>query len=57
MDDIYIQIQKVQDKVFTEVETYYKENQFKTRILDQLLDKCARMTDELTEKYIISMIN
>ncbi|MGA1047025.1 MAG: hypothetical protein ACO3UU_03380 [Minisyncoccia bacterium] len=50
--DIYIQIQKIQDKVFQEVEQYFKDNMFKTRILDNLLDQCAKMTDELTEKYI-----
>lgn len=52
MDDVYIQIQKIQERVFNEVETYFKANEFKTRILDDLLNKCAKMTDELTEKYI-----
>lgn len=50
--DIYIQIQKIQDKVFQEVDQYFKDNMFKTRILDNLLDQCANMTDDLTEKYI-----
>jgi hypothetical protein len=52
MDNVYIQIQKIQERVFNEVETYFKDNMFKTRILDDLLNKCAKMTDELTEKYI-----
>jgi len=50
--DIYIQIQKIQDKVFTEVDQYFRNNMFKTRILDDLIDKCAKMTNDLTEKYI-----
>jgi len=50
--DIYEQIQKIEDRVFQDVDQYFKENMFKTRILDNLLDKCAKMTDELTEKYI-----
>jgi hypothetical protein len=52
MDNIYIEIQKIENKVFTEVDQYFKDNMFKTRILDNLLDQCAKMTDELTEKYI-----
>ncbi len=50
--DIYIQIQKIQDKVFTEVDQYFRDNMFKTRILDDLIDQCAKMTNDLTEKYI-----
>jgi predicted glycosyl hydrolase (DUF1957 family) len=50
--DIYEQIQKIEDRVFRDVDKYFKENMFKTRILDNLLDQCAKMTDELTEKYI-----
>jgi hypothetical protein len=52
MDNIYIQIQQIEDKVFQEVDQYFRDNMFKTRILDDLIDKCAKMTDELTEKYI-----
>lgn len=52
MDNIYIEIQKIEDQVFQEVEQYFKDNMFKTRILDNLLDQCAKMTDDLTEKYI-----
>ena len=52
MDNIYIQIQKIEDRVFNEVDQYFKDNMFKTRILDDLIDKCAKMTNELTEKYI-----
>jgi CRISPR/Cas system endoribonuclease Cas6 (RAMP superfamily) len=52
MDNIYIQIQEIEDKVFQEVDQYFRDNMFKTRILDNLLDKCAKMTDDLTEKYI-----
>jgi CRISPR/Cas system endoribonuclease Cas6 (RAMP superfamily) len=51
-DNIYIQIQEIQNKVFQEVDQYFKDNMFKTRILDNLLDKCAKMTNDLTEKYI-----
>jgi hypothetical protein len=51
-DNIYIQIQKIQDKVFTEVDQYFRDNMFKTRILDDLINKCAKMTNDLTEKYI-----
>ena len=50
--DIYEQIQKIEDRVFKDVDKYFRENMFKTRILDDLLEKCAKMTDELTEKYI-----
>jgi hypothetical protein len=50
--DIYIQIQKIEDKVFQEIDQYFKDNMFKTRILDDLIDQCAKMTNELTEKYI-----
>jgi predicted glycosyl hydrolase (DUF1957 family) len=50
--DIYEQIQKIEDRVFRDVDKYFKENMFKTRILDNLLDQCAKMTDDLTEKYI-----
>jgi hypothetical protein len=50
--EIYEQIQKIENKVFQEIDQYFKENMFKTRILDDLLDKCAKMTDELTERYI-----
>jgi hypothetical protein len=42
----------IQDRVFFEVEEYFVANQFKTRILDDLLAKCAKMTDDLTELYI-----
>ena len=42
----------IQDRVFFEVEEYFVTNQFKTRILDDLLAKCAKMTDDLTELYI-----
>jgi CRISPR/Cas system endoribonuclease Cas6 (RAMP superfamily) len=52
MDNIYIKIQKIEDKVFQEVDQYFRDNMFKTRILDNLLDKCAKMTNDLTEKYI-----
>jgi hypothetical protein len=52
MDNIYIEIQKIEDRVFQDVDKYFKENMFKTRILDVLLDQCAKMTDDLTEKYI-----
>jgi hypothetical protein len=52
MDNIYIQIQEIEDKVFDEVDQYFKDNMFKTRILDNLLDECAKMTNDLTEKYI-----
>ena len=52
MDNIYIKIQKIEDKVFQEVDQYFRNNMFKTRILDNLLDQCAKMTDDLTEKYI-----
>jgi hypothetical protein len=52
MDNIYIQIQKIQDKVFQEVDQYFRDNMFKTRILDDLIDKCANMTNDLTDKYI-----
>jgi CRISPR/Cas system endoribonuclease Cas6 (RAMP superfamily) len=52
MDNIYIKIQKIEDKVFQEVDQYFKDNMFKTRILDDLIDKCAKMTNDLTEKYI-----
>lgn len=52
MDNIYEQIQKIEDRVFQEVDQYFKDNIFKTRILDDLIDKCAKMTNELTEKYI-----
>jgi hypothetical protein len=52
MDNIYIQIQEIEDKVFDEVDQYFKDNMFKTRILDNLLDECANMTDRLLEKYI-----
>jgi len=52
MDNIYIEIQKIEDQVFQEVDQYFKNNMFKTRILDNLLDQCAKMTDDLTEKYI-----
>jgi hypothetical protein len=52
MDNIYIKIQQIEDKVFQEVDKYFKDNMFKTRILDDLIDKCAKMTNELTEKYI-----
>jgi hypothetical protein len=50
--DIYEQIQKIEDRVFREVDQYFRDNMFKTRILDNLLDQCAKMTDDLTEKYI-----
>jgi len=50
--DIYIQIQKIEDKVFQEIDQYFKDNMFKTRILDDFIDQCAKMTNELTEKYI-----
>ena len=50
--DIYEQIQKIEDRVFKDVDKYFRENMFKTRILDDLLEKCAKMTDDLTEKYI-----
>jgi hypothetical protein len=50
--EIYEQIQKIEDKVFQEIDQYFKDNMFKTRILDDLLDKCAKMTDDLTERYI-----
>ena len=50
--DIYEQIQKIEDRVFRDVDKYFRENMFKTRILDDLLEKCAKMTDDLTEKYI-----
>lgn len=50
--DIYEQIQKIEDRVFKDVDKYFRDNMFKTRILDDLLEKCAKMTDELTEKYI-----
>jgi hypothetical protein len=50
--DIYEQIQKIEDRVFQDVDKYFRDNMFKTRILDDLLDKCAKMTDELTERYI-----
>ena len=50
--DIYEQIQKIEDRVFQDVDQYFKDNMFKTRILDDLLEKCAKMTDELTERYI-----
>ena len=52
MDNIYIQIQKIENKVFQEIDQYFKYNMFKTRILDDLIDQCAKMTNELTEKYI-----
>ncbi len=52
MDNIYEQIQKIEDRVFNEVDQYFKDNMFKTRILDDLIDKCAKMTNDLTEKYI-----
>jgi hypothetical protein len=52
MDNIYIQIQEIEDKVFDEVDQYFRDNMFKTRILDNLLDECASMTDRLLEKYI-----
>jgi hypothetical protein len=50
--EIYEQIQKIEDKVFQEIDQYFNDNMFKTRILDNLLDKCAKMTDDLTERYI-----
>ena len=50
--DIYEQIQKIEDRVFKDVDKYFRDNMFKTRILDDLLEKCAKMTDELTERYI-----
>jgi predicted glycosyl hydrolase (DUF1957 family) len=50
--DIYEQIQKIEDRVFRDVDKYFKDNMFKTRIIDNLLDECAKMTDDLTEKYI-----
>jgi hypothetical protein len=50
--DIYEQIQKIEARVFREVDQYFKDNMFKTRILDNLLYQCAKMTDDLTEKYI-----
>jgi hypothetical protein len=50
--DIYEQIQKIEDRVFKDVDKYFRENMFKTRILDDLLEKCAKMTDDLTERYI-----
>ena len=52
MKELELIIQDIQDRVFTEVEQYFKDNMFKTRILDNLLDQCAKMTDDLTEKYI-----
>lgn len=42
----------IQDRVFFEVEEYFVKNQFKTRILDDLLTQCAKMTDDLTKLYI-----
>lgn len=50
--EIYEQIQKIENKVFQEIDQYFNDNMFKTRILDELLEKCAKMTDDLTEKYI-----
>ena len=50
--DIYEQIQKIEDRVFQDVDKYFKENMFKTRILDNLQDESANMTDRLLEKYI-----
>jgi hypothetical protein len=52
MDNIYIQIQEIEDRVFDEIDQYFRDNMFKTRILDNLLDECANMTNDLTEKYI-----
>lgn len=52
MKELELIIQDIQNRVFTEVEQYFKDNMFKTRILDNLLDQCAKMTDDLTEKYI-----
>lgn len=52
MKELELIIQDIQNRVFTEVEQYFKDNMFKTRILDNLLDECAKMTDDLTEKYI-----
>ncbi|MGA1047342.1 MAG: hypothetical protein ACO3UU_04990 [Minisyncoccia bacterium] len=52
MKELELIIQDIQDRVFTEVEQYFKDNMFKNRILDNLLDQCAKMTDDLTEKYI-----
>jgi hypothetical protein len=50
--ETYNEIQKIQDKVFQEIDQYYTENMWKTRVLDDLLYKCEKMTDELTERYI-----
>lgn len=52
MKELELIIQDIQNRVFTEVDQYFKDNMFKTRILDNLLDQCAKMTDDLTEKYI-----
>ncbi|MGA1050580.1 MAG: hypothetical protein ACO3TG_03720 [Minisyncoccia bacterium] len=52
MKELELIIQDIQDRVFQEVEQYFKDNMFKTRILDNLLNQCAKMTDDLTEKYI-----
>ena len=45
-------MQEIQDRVAQEVDQYFVENMWKTRVLDDLLYQCEQMTDELTEKYI-----
>ena len=45
-------MQEIQDRVAQEVDQYFVENMWKTRVLDDLLYRCEQMTDELTEKYI-----
>jgi chorismate mutase len=52
MKELDLVIEDIYEKVRIEVDAHFVKNQFKTRVLDDLINECLEMTDRLVDKYV-----